>query len=726
MDDYRAMLRQAWAGLRRIATGPATLERTLVLTLGGLVLAAILLLALTAIGLLRKQAEEHSLANVELAGVAAREEVRRIGEDTLTATRLLADRQTLQRLIRAGHREQLELFLKRACKALNLDACAVVVGPSVLGSTRADVVWIDVLGATVDQGERFLLAPAWQADGLMGAVTAVPNYVDTRIVALRYFDADLARLLSDQVGLQVRLVRLSNWLEDVEPDYKELHSAALSRAESVAQRIRPANVFASSTPVFASTGEGITLIEARLPAIRSDAVVSGLVHRFTWIAALLALGAVAAALLLARRIVQPLEALTDSATRLGRGDFSTSIAVGSGGPEVVALAKTLEDMRRNLVELTATLRRREADAQAMLRGVVEGVYAVDAGRNVRYMNPQAEKMLGVSAAEAQGRFCGDVLKPCPDANGVRPCETACPIMAARDRGEAHAIELLQRADGATRTVVLTSAGPVDGLQVQVMRDETDLEAARRARDSILANISHEFRTPLAAQLASIELLQENLHALPPGQLEELVVSLRRGSLRLTRLIDNLLESVRIESGQLAIRQQDVQLADIVDDARELVGSLFTQRGQVLEIEVPEDLPALVGDGPRLVQVFVNLLANANKFGPEGSTVRVAARREGDQVIAIVDDTGPGVTDDERGSIFERFHRAADQEPEPRGLGLGLWIVKSIVERHGGHVGATRTDAGCTRFVVALPVPPAPCSAAPVPSTPPPPASSPAP
>ena len=92
---------------------------------------------------------------------------------------------------------------------------------------------------------------------------------------------------------------------------------------------------------------------------------------------------------------------------------------------------------------------------------------------------------------------------------------------------------------------------VDGLQVQVMRDETDLEAARRARDSILANISHEFRTPLAAQLASIELLQENLHELPREQLEELVTSLRRGSLRLTRLIDNLLESVRIESGQLA-------------------------------------------------------------------------------------------------------------------------------------------------------------------------------
>jgi K+-sensing histidine kinase KdpD len=244
---------------------------------------------------------------------------------------------------------------------------------------------------------------------------------------------------------------------------------------------------------------------------------------------------------------------------------------------------------------------------------------------------------------------------------------------------------------------------VDGLQVQVMRDETDLEAARRARDSILANISHEFRTPLAAQLASIELLQENLHVLPREQLEELVTSLRRGSLRLTRLIDNLLESVRIESGQLAIRQQHLQLHEVVQDAVELVSSLFPQRRQTLAIDVPDDLPALTGDAPRLIQVFVNLLANANKFGPEGSTVRVAARTADGMIEATVEDSGPGVAEIENASIFERFYRASDEEPEPRGLGLGLWIVKSIVERHGGTVSAARSPQGTTCFVVRLPV-----------------------
>ncbi len=697
------MLREWMSSLRRLLTGPATLERTLVLTLGGLVLASILVLALSAVGLLRRQAEQQALARVQLGGVAAREEIRRLGEDTLTATRSLASRQALARLIRAGNRAQLELFLRRNCGLVNLAACAVVVGPNVLGSSRDGITWLDTVEAASDQGERFMLAPAWQPDGLLGAVAPVPNYVETRVVGMRYFDAALARVLSEQSGMPVRLVRMSNWLDNVEPDFKELHTTALARAEVVARRVQARDLFASSTPIFASTGEGIALVEARLPASQSDAVVAGFVRRLGWIAFLLSLGAVAAALVLARRIVQPLEALAATATRLGRGDFSASIPVAVGGPEVVALARTLEDMRRNLVELTATLRRREADAQAMLRGIVEGVYAVDANRQVRYMNPQAERMLGLEPGAGVGRFCGDVLRPDVNERGERPCEFACPIVAARERGQGQATEFLLRADGARRTVVLTSAGPVDGLQVQVMRDETDLEAARRARDSILANISHEFRTPLAAQLASIELLQENLHELPPEQLEELVVSLRRGSLRLTRLIDNLLESVRIESGQLSIREQDIALGDVINDAVELVASLFTQRGQRLEVRVAEDLPPLVGDAARLVQVFVNLLANANKFAPDDTLVRVTARHDGPELVVTVDDAGPGVLENERGSIFERFYRAAEQEPVPRGLGLGLWIVKSIVERHGGRVVATRSEDGLNRFVVGLPL-----------------------
>jgi signal transduction histidine kinase len=363
----------------------------------------------------------------------------------------------------------------------------------------------------------------------------------------------------------------------------------------------------------------------------------------------------------------------------------------------------MDDMRRNLVDLNAELRHREAEAQVVLEAVVEGVYAVDQERNIRYLNPQAARLLGIEAKDAIGKFCGDVLKPCGppgSAPGARPCTTtACPILRARQAGSAQAVEQLQTSSG-TRQAIITSSRVVNGLQVQVLRDETELEGVRRARDTVLANVSHEFRTPLAAQLASIELLREGLQSSPPEKLEELVLSLERGTLRLTRLIDNLLESVRIESGQLDVRRQSIVLADVVEDARGLVEALLRQRRQPLEVDVPEDLE-LQGDGTRLTQVFVNLIANASKFAPEGTAVRVGARRDDNAVHAWVEDSGPGLPEG-GDDIFERFKRGGAQEPEPGGLGLGLWISRSIIERHGGSIRAERTNGGHTRFTFTLP------------------------
>ncbi len=196
---------------------------------------------------------------------------------------------------------------------------------------------------------------------------------------------------------------------------------------------------------------------------------------------------------------------------------------------------------------------------------------------------------------------------------------------------------------------------------------------------------------------------DGLEAMPRERLGELLESLQRGTLRLTRLIDNLLESVRIESGQLGIRHQDVSLAQVVEDAEGLMAGLLAQRRQTLRVAIPGDLPEIKGDAPRLTQVVTNLLANANKYGPEDSDIAVGAARLGAQVELWVEDAGPGAPELEGTSIFERFYRAAEREPDPRGLGLGLWIVKSIVERHGGEVRAGRTPAGTTRFTVRLPI-----------------------
>jgi signal transduction histidine kinase len=688
----------SFAGLRRLMAGPGSLERLLLLSIGGGLVLALAAIAIGSVGLLREQAAGQALTRVQAAALATRDAIRRVGEDTLATAQLLANRPTLARLLREADTRQLPLELRRFCDTAGMDACALLLDHSPAVTSGASIDWAQALDAARKQGERFLVASA--AGGPLGAYVEMAVLPRAHVMTIRQFDRRLAQELTEQVGAEIRLLQLSDWLETVDPAFRDMHSEALATGEVAATVIPGREQYAASLPLFASTGEAVLLIEARLPAQEVSGAVASFVRRL--VITTIALGAFAlfAALVLARRIGAPLQALAHSAKRLGQGDFSSSIPI-EGTQEVASLARTMDEMRRNLIDLTATLRQQEAEAQAVLRGVVEGVYAVDSGRRIRYLNPQAARMLGAPAAELIGKFCGDVLLPCA-VDGRRPCDTDCPIVAARDAGKAQATERIE-AGGVPRTVVITSAGPVGGLQMQMMRDETELEAVRRARDSVLANISHEFRTPLAAQLASVELLLDGLDTMPRERLGELLSSLQRGTLRLTRLIDNLLESVRIESGQLGIRHQAVVLAQVVEDAEDLVAGLLTQRRQTLRHELPPDLPAITGDAQRLAQVVTNLIANASKFGPEDSEIVVGAERRDSGVVLWIEDSGPGVPEMEGQSIFERFYRSADQEPDPRGLGLGLWIVKSIVERHGGGVAALRTAEGRTRFSVTLPL-----------------------
>jgi signal transduction histidine kinase len=134
----------------------------------------------------------------------------------------------------------------------------------------------------------------------------------------------------------------------------------------------------------------------------------------------------------------------------------------------------------------------------------------------------------------------------------------------------------------------------------------------------------------------------------------------------------------------------------------MVRPLADQRGQTIEIALPHPLPGVTGDAPRLTQVFVNLLANASKFAPDGSTIRVGGEISGGRIALWVDDPGPGWGEDVEPQLFEPFVRSMGEEPEASGVGLGLYIAKSIVERHGGTIDA-RSSGERTRLSVKLPV-----------------------
>ena len=650
-------------------------------------------------GMLHQLADEQGKARVQLAATTAREDLRRIGEDAHATARALADRPTLQRLLAEGQNEALPPFLRHWCEVGNVDACAVLSGKSVVAVSGPPLDWQQIVTASAEQGGTFMTLSTTEHVPLLGARATLSDGGLT-VYVVRLLDAKLARTLSEQVGAQINLIDYRAYTGGAVTAFTPLYSAALADGHSAVLRIDSQELYAASTPVFASSGEAMALIEARLPASAVDAPTRHLVHKLLVAALVLGSLAVLAGVLLGELVAGPVRALTAAARRLSAGDFSASIPPG-GAAEVGVLAHTMEDMRRNLIDLTSTLRRSEAEAQAVLGGIVEGVYAVDKNRIIRYLNPQAARLLGVAPADAVGRFCGDVLKP-QEEDGRRPCELRCPILQAARAGQHQDHRGAARAWRATRhRHHQRRPGRTDcRCRSSATRPSLRRCGARATRCSPTSRMSSARRSP--PQLASIELLLAGLDTMTPQQLRALVASLERGTLRLTQLIDNLLESVRIESGQLAIRSQSVTLAEVVEDAQVLVGSLLAQRGQHLLIELADELPPITGDKTRLTQVFVNLLANANKFAPEGSSVRIGARREGAFVRAWVEDEGPGPAANEGDTLFARFRRGA-QEPEPAGLGLGLWIVQSIIERHGGAVSFERTASERTRFSFTLPV-----------------------
>ncbi len=354
-------------------------------------------------------------------------------------------------------------------------------------------------------------------------------------------------------------------------------------------------------------------------------------------------------------------------------------------------------MRRALLLTRGELEGRRAELEAVVAGVAEGVLAVDRERRVRFISAPAAALLGVEPVAAQGEFCGDLLRP-ELVGGVRPCDESCPILQARFRGPARAVERLQIGEE-QRQVIVSAPAAAGALQVVILSEESAPEAARRARDAAVADLAHELQTPLAAQSASLELLRDRLSESDRPALE-LVLALEAGTSRLRRLIDNLLESVRIESGQLSIRRAAVDVEEVVEEAVAMTRPLLERRRQRLDIELPHPLPSPTGDARRLGQVVVNLIANASKFGPEGSTVRLGATLAGEALELWIEDEGPGFPDPARAADPGRFRRGP-AEPAAEGSGLGLWICRSILDRHGGALAVERRE-GRTRVTARLP------------------------
>jgi signal transduction histidine kinase len=238
----------------------------------------------------------------------------------------------------------------------------------------------------------------------------------------------------------------------------------------------------------------------------------------------------------------------------------------------------------------------------------------------------------------------------------------------------------------------------------VIRDVSNEEYIHRLLGDFMANITHEFRTPLSALEASSELLLDNLHNLSKQEIEELLVSLNLGIIDLQTLIDNLIEAASIEAGRFKVSLQPVPFNEILGDALHIIQPLAEKYSLELASQLVEEPVVVMADRRRTVQALVNLLSNAVKHSPENGVIQIRYAVMNQRLRVEVKDEGSGIPPGQHSNLFRRFaHLDTANERARQGAGLGLSVVKEIVEAQQGEVGITELPEGGTSFWFTLPL-----------------------
>lgn len=236
--------------------------------------------------------------------------------------------------------------------------------------------------------------------------------------------------------------------------------------------------------------------------------------------------------------------------------------------------------------------------------------------------------------------------------------------------------------------------------------------------ALLASLAHELRTPLSSLAISSELLADGAEELDRREIRGMASTIHSGTLWLQGLVENLLCAAMLDEGRLRLRPRSIALAEIAAEVRPLVEPLLARKSQRLRVRSRGWVPRALADGRRIGQVLVNLITNASKYDDSRGTIEVTLSEQAGRVRVTVADRGPGLPFGAEQSLFESFHRAElAVERGKDGVGLGLAVVRSIVQAHGGEVGAANRSGGGSEFWFEIPACPDSYRASPRPAKP---------
>ncbi|MBK8988735.1 MAG: PAS domain S-box protein [Chloroflexi bacterium] len=516
------------------------------------------------------------------------------------------------------------------------------------------------------------------------------------VVALAVDDAFSRRLQGDTELEQIVLWQGTAVASSLTADRTDESITAGNEGDAIRLRFdadgRP--YFALRSPL---TPDGLEIIVA-LPV--ADVVQAQNRLIITMVATILLVTAAASAfsVLLARRIGRPLEALAQAATTLSWRDLEKPVHIQTQVAEIGQVAQALEFARVELKQAVADLQREKAATDRLLASLVEGIMTLDHDGRITFFSPGAARITGQTVEQARYHHCNEVFTL---ADSPEPFSQFIPAPGERRKVN------VRVANGRQITLAITGAQlgpPEEGGVALVFRDVTEEEAINRLLAHFLANVAHEFRTPLSALAASIELLMDQSPDLSAQEFGELLNALHLGILGLQTLVDNLLESASIETGRFRVFTRPCDLRRVALEVGQTMAPLLTKYEQQLQLDIPDSLPIVLADPRRIGQVLVNLIANASKYGPGGGVVRVTAVAHPDHLYFAVADQGPGIPPEARDDLFRWFMRRPLEDDKTRfGIGLGLAVVKAVVQAHQGEVGIADSPGGGARFWFTIPL-----------------------
>ncbi len=414
-----------------------------------------------------------------------------------------------------------------------------------------------------------------------------------------------------------------------------------------------------------------------------------------------------------RLLTEPIIELTKKTKRVMQGSFTQDFTTKTANNEVGELASSFNKMTMELASSYKALQQRVAEVSdakakddAILGSIGDGMIVTDSSGYILLINTIAAEFLGVDGGSAIGH---KIPGKAYDQQGAPIAEEDRPIYATLSSGKMVSRELLLGRQDGSKVALSITANPV--LQkgniigaIEIMRDITKEKEVDRMKTEFISVASHQLRTPLSAIKWFSEMLLKGDAGTLQVEQAEFVKNISVSTDRMIDLVNALLNVSRLESGRIIVSPQPTDLKEMITGIIDDVKSKITEHGQTIELTVDSQLPKINLDARLISQVYLNLLTNAINYTGKDGKIDVSVYQKDGQVVSKISDTGFGIPKAEQPQLFQKFYRGSNiMQVETDGTGLGLYLVKSIVESSGGKIWFESTQDKGTTFWFSLPV-----------------------